>query len=98
MPARVTTVHVPPERMDEAVRVWRERFLARLGALRGLRDAYLLFDSADGTAMSVTLWDPGKDLDADEQSLREILAAFAQYFEGQPWERVFEVRGHVRTA
>lgn len=65
MLARVARYQIDPERCDEAVRAFQE-VGAEIAKLDGMNAGYVLVDSENGTAMTVTFWDNRPALDASE--------------------------------
>ena len=54
--ARVARYEVPPERMDEAVKAFREA-VVEIEGIEGLKGGSVLVDAEDGVVMSMTFWD-----------------------------------------
>jgi heme-degrading monooxygenase HmoA len=93
MHARVTTVQIHPEKIDEANSIFRDSVIPAAQAQKGFRAAYLLVDSATGKGMSITAWDSLEDLQANESSgfYQEQLAKFAPLFTAPPTRETYEV-------
>jgi heme-degrading monooxygenase HmoA len=93
MHARVTTVQIHPEKIDEANSIFRDSVIPAAQAQKGFRAAYLLVDSATGKGMSITAWDALEDLQANESSgfYQEQLAKFAPLFTAPPTRETYEV-------
>ena len=66
MYARITTVHAPPDRMDEGIRIFESEVLPPTREQPGFRGAYLLVDRATGKAISITLWETEADLERSD--------------------------------
>jgi hypothetical protein len=60
--ARLARYAIPPDRVDEAVRSFREAG-TELSHLAGFTNGYLLVDPDDGTAITLTLWESRRALD-----------------------------------
>ena len=56
MYARVVTIRVRPERMEECIAVVRERNAPSIAAQPGFHHGHWFVDRASGTATSVTFW------------------------------------------
>lgn len=65
--ARVTTYEGPPDKIDEVLRVAREKVIPAAEKLEGFEAAYVLVDRKTGKSMSMTLWRSEKDLHASEE-------------------------------
>ena len=57
MLARVVTIHVRPEKMDECIRIFRERNAPSIGAQPGFHHGHWWVDRVKGAATSVTFWE-----------------------------------------
>ena len=92
MHARVTTVQIRPEKIEEANSIFRDSVIPAAQAQKGFRAAYLLVDSAPGKGMSITAWDSLEDLEANESSgfYQEQLAKFAPLFTAPPARETYE--------
>ena len=66
--ARVTTYEGPPDKLDEALRVAREKVIPGAEKLEGFEGAYLLVDRKTGKSMSISLWRSEKDVHASEEA------------------------------
>jgi heme-degrading monooxygenase HmoA len=93
MHARVTTVQIQPEKIDEANSIFRDSVIPAAQAQKGFRAAYLLVDNATGKGMSITAWDSLEDLQTNESSgfYQEQLAKFAPLFTAPPTRETYEV-------
>ena len=72
MNARVTTVQGSAERLDDAIRAFREQIVPILQGQAGFQGGYLLVDRGSGKARSVTLWE-------SEAAMHESEPAVAQH-------------------
>lgn len=84
MYAGVVTVHVLPDRMDEAIRIYRDSVVPAAQRQTGYRGHYLLTDRDTGTCISIGLWETEADMTATKTSgaylqrvamLKDVLAA-----------------------
>lgn len=67
MHARVTTLQMDPDRIEEVVRQLEERDAPRLREIKGFRGYTLLVDRASGRAISTSYWSSLEDIDASEE-------------------------------
>ena len=93
MVARVTSVQVSPERIDEFARWWQEMIDSAKGQLQGFQAAYLLVDRQSGAVRGVGLWESQEAVSAAESAIQERLRQGSQYFSGSPQFELLEVVG-----
>ena len=74
MLARVVTIQVRPEKMDECIRIFRERNAPSIAAHPGFHHGHWWVDRATGRATSVTFWENV----ADEQASRANIAGLVE--------------------
>ena len=74
MLARVVTIQVRPEKMDECIRIFRERNAPSIAAQPGFDHGHWWVDRATGRATSVTFWEN----EADEQASRANIAGLVE--------------------
>lgn len=93
MKARVTTVQVQPDKVNEAVSIYRDSVVAAAKAQKGYHATFMLMDPATGKGMSITLWDTAEDLRASEASgyYQEQVAKFGPLLTAAPTREEFEV-------
>lgn len=93
MHARVTSVQIQPDKMDEVLSIWRESVLPAAKPLQGFKGALLLNNRETGKGMSLTLWETEADMKAVESSgvFQQMLAKFTPHFAGQPVVEHYEV-------
>lgn len=65
--ARTTQIQGPPDRLDEAIRQYRDETLPAAQAQAGFAGGMLLADRRAGTAMSITLWETEENMADSEQ-------------------------------
>jgi quinol monooxygenase YgiN len=92
MHARVTTVTIQRDKVDEAIQYLRGHG-AELRRMKGFHDFLYLVDRATGKSTILSLWDGEADLKAVETSgyYQTRLAEMAPLFAGQPTREVCEV-------
>lgn len=76
--ARVSTVQGSPDRLEEAVRQYRDELVPAARQQRGFKGAYLLVDRGTGKGMSITLWATEDDLRASDTWADQQRAQAAQ--------------------
>ena len=94
MYARVTTVQVSPDKVDEAIRLWRESVMPAAKQQKGFKSGRLLVDRKTGRAVSVGLWETEADTQATGEGsayMQEQLAKFASLFTAPPVIEHYEV-------
>ena len=97
MHARVTTLEVPPERMDDATRHVREQVLPRLSEMEGFQGFVVLGSSQSGKLQGVAFWESEEALRATDQAVVPIREGAAEAAGGTVASvEVFEV--HVFEA
>lgn len=93
MHARVTTMTLDPDRLDETVARLEEEDLPTFKALDGFRGFTLLIDRASGTVVGTTYWSTKEQMDASEHAVagtRERAAETGRA-SGEPRVERFEV-------
>jgi hypothetical protein len=93
MYARVTTVQFPADRVDEAIRIYRDSVVPSAKQQKGFKGVLYLTDRSTGKTMAIFLAETEADLTATETSgyLQEQAAKFAHIEAGQPTVEHFEV-------
>jgi heme-degrading monooxygenase HmoA len=78
MHARVTTLEVPPDRMDDARRNVQEQVLPRLSQMEGFKGFVALGSSQSGKLQGVAFWESEEALRATDQSVVPIREGAAE--------------------
>jgi heme-degrading monooxygenase HmoA len=65
--ARATRIEGSPDRLDEAIRQFREETLPAAQSQAGFGGGMLLADRSTGAALAVTLWETEENMAASEQ-------------------------------
>ena len=78
MHARVTTLEVPPDRMDDARRHVQEQVLPRLSQMEGFKGFVALGSSQSGKLQGVAFWESEEALRATDQSVVPIREGAAE--------------------
>ncbi len=93
MYARVVTVHIQPDRLDEVIQVFRDSISPAAKQQKGNKGGYFLTDHKTGKAISIAFWETEADMAAGETGdyLREQIAKVASAFTAAPLAEHFEV-------
>ncbi len=92
MHARVTRMQAKPGRVDEIVRISREKVVPEIRKQKGFRGVVQLVDRETDRAVSITLWETQADLEAVEAggvyawAIDTVADAFAEPHEREVWE------------
>jgi heme-degrading monooxygenase HmoA len=78
MHARVTTVEVPPDRVDDAARHIREQVLPQVSQMEGFQGFLAFGSSQSGKLQGVAFWESEEALNATEQSVVPIREGVAE--------------------
>jgi hypothetical protein len=68
----MTTLELPPERMDDATGVVQERVLPQLQQMAGFKGFIALRDRGSGKLRGVALWESEEALRATDESVARI--------------------------
>ena len=75
MYARMLTIELLPEELEEAVQLYREVVVPAAQRQHGFRGILLMTDRAKGMVRSIVLWDSAED-NFEEPTYQNVLAAF----------------------
>lgn len=91
--ARVATVHVQLDKLDEAIRIYDERVVPALQGQPGFEGVELLVNRETGHGISITRWATRADQLASETSgfYREQVAQFRGLFDAMPIRETYEI-------
>ena len=91
--ARVVTVQMKPEYLDEANQIYTESIISYARTQKGFKRVWLLSDRNTGKTLSISVWETEADMLAGERSgyLKDQTAKLAGFFTGQPITEHFEV-------
>jgi heme-degrading monooxygenase HmoA len=78
MHARVTTLEVPPDRIDVAKRNVREQVLPRLSQMEGFKGMVALGSGQSGKLQGVAFWESEEALRATDQSVVPVREGVAE--------------------
>src|SRR5215204_5338312 len=86
MHARVTTLEVPPDRMDDATRYVREQVLPRLSQMEGFKGYVALGSRHSGKLQGVAFWESEEALRATDGAVVSIREGGVEEFEVSVFE------------
>ena len=84
MYARLINSQLKPEKVGDAVAIWRDKVGPDLKKLKGFKGAYLVGDRKTGKGVTITLWETEADATAMNASLAQTLALFDGLFAAKP--------------
>jgi heme-degrading monooxygenase HmoA len=93
MHARVTALHLRPEKVDESVTLYQQQIVPVVKAQPGFQGIELLIDRATGNGVSVTIWNSEAEGQAYETNgtYRQLVAMVAANFSAPPSLATYEV-------
>ena len=92
MPARVVTIQVRPEKMDECIRIFKEVNAPSIAARPGFDHGHWWVDRASGKATSVTFWENEADDKASRANIPHLIEGMSQVLASEEvYQEVFEV-------
>ena len=92
MYARVVTIRVRPEKIDECIRIFRERNAPSIAAQPGFDHGHWWADRATGTATSVTFWTNEADERASRANIPDLINRMADVLASTDvYQETFEV-------
>ena len=78
MHARVTTLEVPPDRMDDATRHVQEQVLPRLSQMEGFKGIIALGSRQSGKLQGVAFWESEQALRATDEAVVSVREGAAE--------------------
>jgi heme-degrading monooxygenase HmoA len=93
MHARVTTVQLRPDKVDDSIALYQQEILPVITAQPGYQGVYLFTDRATGNGVSITLWNSEAEAQAYETSgtYRQLVAKLAPNFAAPPTLATYDV-------
>ena len=93
MNARVTTVQFRPDKMDEAIGIYRDSVTPAAQQQMGFKGLLMLTDRNTGKGISIALWETEADMTAGESSgyFQQQLAKFKDILSAPPVREQYEV-------
>jgi heme-degrading monooxygenase HmoA len=94
--ARMTTLQIKPEYLDDAIRLFRKSVIPAARKQKGFRGACLLSDRPVGKGIAVTFWRSERDARANEENCyyQEQLVKSLAFFAAPPIREGFMVEIH----
>lgn len=91
--ARLTTVQIRKERIDEAIKFYQESVVPVAKSQRGFVAAYLLADRKRAKGVSITFWDSKENAVDNERSgyYLEQVTKFLTFFSAAPIGEDYEI-------
>jgi heme-degrading monooxygenase HmoA len=91
--ARITSMDIKVERIDQAVKIYEHSVIPAARSQKGFLGAYLFSDRKTGKGISLTLWKSEGDAIANERNryYQEQLVKFIDFFQSPPIREGFEV-------
>ena len=93
MYARVATGQVPPGKMEEFLKIYREAQRPINEQAKGFQSARILTDSNTGKAIAMTIWETESDARASvtESTVQDLMRRFEGVLTGAPTFEYYEV-------
>jgi len=93
MYARLTEMNVKPDKIDEAIEIYRKSVVPAAKSQKGFVAAYLLTDRPTGKGISMTFWKTEQDALANERNryYQEQLVKFIEFFQSPPIREGYEI-------
>jgi heme-degrading monooxygenase HmoA len=91
MYARLVTGHIAPDRLEEAIRLWRETVAPSVRQQEGFKSARLLVERKTAKVASIGLWETEADVQGTVEWNRGQLAKFVGLFTAMPVVEHYEV-------
>lgn len=90
--ARVTRFQLKTDKLDEAIKVFKDN-IPEVKPKKGFRDHYLLLDRKMGKGATVALWDSEEDIIASEESgfYQAQWDKFKDFLTAPPVREIYEV-------
>jgi len=93
MYARLTEMNIKPDKIDEAIEIYRKSVVPAAKSQKGFVAAYLLTDRPTGKGISMTFWKTEQDALANERNryYQEQLVKFIEFFQSPPIREGYEI-------
>ena len=91
MYARLVTGTIPPDKLDQAIQLWRDTVLPSVQQQKGFKGVRLLVDRTNGKIASLGLWETEADFQATVAWNQGQVAKFADLFTLPPVVSGYEV-------
>jgi heme-degrading monooxygenase HmoA len=95
--ARMTVIQIVPERIEEAIDIYKKSVVPAARMQKGFRGIHLLVDHSSGKGVSLTYWKSEQDAAFNEANLyyQEQLAKFLDLFAAPPIREGYNVVVHA---
>ena len=92
MLARVVTIQVRPEKMDECIAIFKEINAPSIAAQPGFDHGHWFVDRVSGEATSVTFWENEADEKASRANIPRLIEGMSQVLASEEvYQEIFEV-------
>ena len=92
MLARVVTIQVKPEKMDECISIFREVNASSIAARPGFDHGHWWVDRKGGKATSVTFWENAEDEEVSRANLPRLVEGMSHVLASdEVYQETFEV-------
>ena len=92
MLARVVTIQVLPEKMDECIRIFKEVNAPSIAARPGFDHGHWWVDRTSGKATSVTFWENEADEKESRANIPRLIEGMSQVLASEEvYQEIFEV-------
>ncbi len=92
MLARVVTIQVKPEKMDECISIFREVNATSIAARPGFDHGHWWVDRSSGEATSVTFWENERDERASRANIPRLIEGMGHVLASEEvYQETFEV-------
>jgi heme-degrading monooxygenase HmoA len=93
MYARLTEMNVKPDKIDEAIEIYRKSVIPAAKSQKGFIAAYLLQDRPTGRGISMTIWKTEEDALANERNryYQEQLVKFLDLLASPPIREGYDI-------
>jgi heme-degrading monooxygenase HmoA len=95
MYARLVTGSIAPDKLDEAIRLWRDAVAPSVKQQKGFKSARLLVERKTGKVASMGLWETEADVRGTVEWNQKQLAKFTGLFTAPPLVEHYEVAVEV---
>lgn len=91
MLARVVTIQVRPEKMDECIRIFKEVNAPSIAARPGFDHGHWWVDRTSGQATSVTFWENEADEEASRANIPRLIEGMSHVLASEKvYQEIFE--------
>ena len=92
MLARVVTIQVRPEKMDECIAIFKDTNVPSIAAQPGFDHGHWFVDRVSGESTSVTFWENEADEEASRANIPRLIDGMSQVLASEEvYQEIFEV-------